>query len=799
MASTAYRAGPAPDSGGLVVPDKPIDASLPYRPREKGASRHFGFFPFFAKKPWQVVQAYIKHYAPLGGLVCDPFAGSGVTPVEALVLGRRAVASDINPVARFITRMTAVAPVDLVELHAAYEQVRVAAQAPIEALNHMPEERIVDLLRDLDYPRDPIPSTVRRAGATTVDELHTPRQLAGLTLLRDAIDRVEDALQRDLLRVAFANTVRYANRTYAGRGAEESGSQYRGNANFLRRFSFSLASRKLFHEHQVWPTFQLRFDAVREAKEETNRLIGQRYNPANFTLAEVPASHIHEVTGEGAVDYCFTDPPYANEIHFLDLSVLWAAWLRLPITDEARRAELLFDKTRRQPRQQAELFPIQDYRKTRQWFEQEFAASMDSIGRALKEDRWFTLVYKHRDLSLVQTIVAACEASGLRYVNVVWQQVGIPSTQQIESPDVNPKGDMYLNFRKMPQQRFEAIYRRHARVIELPTRANYIEHEVERLIVTHLGADIELITSQLIQKVLESRAFLDYKENPQRVDKDLRRVLNGPRFSTWQPAEGTAQWVMAPGAPIDASLPLVDRARYAIFDLLRKRDEATEGEVAEYLLTRFAEEPASERLPVDVPALLRSVGQLVAPHRWRFDAERVSDYKQLRLIFTPGRVDALREQVEERHQRQDERSLLPDLEGLALLRDRLREANRANPDFDEQYGSLLAVLQTVLLRLQVDFGDQIERVLAVGDWAQEGIDLRNLPYDDVLLDIVLNSAERPFPLYVEIAEKVFNDLHDEDILVQFQLETLPEWQHAVSVARATGREGGLGIPLLTRT
>lgn len=783
MASTALRAGPPPEHNGAGVPDAPIDFSVPYRPREKGSARHFGFFPFFAKKPWQVVQEYIKHYTAPGDLVCDPFAGSGVTPVEALVLGRRAVASDINPVARFITHMTAIAPVDLAALQLAYEQVRATAQVAVDGLDELTQDQLHSLLRALDYPRDPIPSGVRRAGAVTVDELHTPRQLAGLALLRDAIDQIEDATSRDLLRVALANTVRYANTMYIlpldNQGKRRS--PYRGDVGFLRRFSYSPASNDRFYELHVWPTFERTFNAVLRAKEETNRLIGTRYSTDSFTLAGVPASRIHEVTKEGTVDYCFTDPPYSNEIRFLDLSTLWAAWLGMRITGEDRQAELLIDPKQGKPRER---------------FEQDFAASVESIARALKDDHWFTLVYKHRDLGLWQTIVAACEASGLHFVNSTWQNVGIPSTRQSESPGINPKGDMYLNFRKMAPRRFEALYRLPQPLV-LPTWANYLEHEIERLIVAYLGADIELITSGVIQQVLNSRAFRGDNENPSEVRDDLQQVLGSPRFATWQPPSGKALWVMAPQTALDPSLEVVDRARYAAFEFLRERDAMTEGEVTQYLLTRLATDPNREPVPVDVPGLLRSIAQPVGPHRWRFDPLRVTAYKQLRLFFRPSQADTLRERLERRHP-QEEHPLHPNLEGFALLRDRLREANRDNRGFDAQYGQLLTVLQTILLRLTVDFDEQIEQVLASGDWASEGIDLRNLPYDDVVLDIVLHGDERPFTLYVRLAESVFTDLHDEDVLVQFELKTLPEWQRALTLARARGQEEVLGIPLLSR-
>ena len=783
MLNWALHTDTTPEDDRFVIPNSPIDFSIPYRSREKGAARHFGFFPFFAKKPWPVVQEYIKHYTMPGDLVCDPFVGSGVTAVESLVLGRRVVAGDINPIARFITRMTAVAPVDLTQLNEAYEQVRTIAQRDIESLDEMTDDELQTLLSTLDYPSESIPSTVRRAGLETVDQLHTPRQLAGLTMLRDAINRIEDPLYRDLMKVVLAKTVRYTNITYIlpfDKGKRRS--PYRGDAGFLRRFSYSPASSHLFYENPVWPTVEYTFSSVYDAKEETNRLIGERYNPANFTLVELPASRIHEVTGEGRIDYCFTDPPYSNDIYFLDLSTLWAAWLEMKITPEVRKTELIIGGTQNKNRNQ---------------FEREFAASVESISRALKPDRWFTLVYKHKDLSLWQTIVAACEDSGLHYVNAVWQDVKIRSTRQIENPNINPQGDMYLNFRKMPPKRFEFIYGQ-APVLELPTRTNYVEHEIERLIVAYLGADIELITSGVIQQVLDSRAFQNYRENPIGVTEDIQKVLKRPKFITWQTEGATAFWVMAPGVVLDSSLDAVDRTRYYIFELLREKSEVTEGAVRQHLLTRLSKERDLEPIFSDMTAMLRSVAQEVAPHAWRFDSKKVTAYKQLRLLFKPSRADKIREWIENREVESDRRPLRVNPEGFALLGDLLKEANGNNTHFETQYSRLRDVLQIVLWRLESHFGEQIERVMAIGDWARYGIDLRILPYDDVVIQIVLRSSERPFKLYQQIAQVAFADLNDEDILVQFRLVTLPEWQHAESLAKANGREEVLGITLLGR-
>ncbi len=110
----------------------------------------------------------------------------------------------------------------------------------------------------------------------------------------------------------------------------------------------------------------------------------------------------------------------------------------------------------------------------------------------------------------------------------------------------------------------------------------------------------------------------------------------------------------------------------------------------------------------------------------------------------------------------------------------------------------MEVLQTILLRVASSHGDDIDQVLAAGDWVVEGIDLRGLPYDEVMLHVVLRAGEQTFALHRQIAEDVFTDLGDDDILVQFRLETLSEWERTESRARAAGREAMFGITLLSR-
>jgi adenine specific DNA methylase Mod len=93
----------------------------PIKPRKQAAKRHYGVHPYFTKRAWNVVQAYIKQYTKEGDVVLDPYGGSGVTAIEAIILGRKAIHLDISPLANFITKQVAVSPVDLDKLKHAYD------------------------------------------------------------------------------------------------------------------------------------------------------------------------------------------------------------------------------------------------------------------------------------------------------------------------------------------------------------------------------------------------------------------------------------------------------------------------------------------------------------------------------------------------------------------------------------------------------------------------------------------------------------------------------------------------------
>lgn len=70
----------------------------------------YAFHKYWGKKPAEPLRYLIEHISPKGGLVVDPFLGSGISVLEAIQLRRRAVGIDVNPAAVRISRLLAVAP-----------------------------------------------------------------------------------------------------------------------------------------------------------------------------------------------------------------------------------------------------------------------------------------------------------------------------------------------------------------------------------------------------------------------------------------------------------------------------------------------------------------------------------------------------------------------------------------------------------------------------------------------------------------------------------------------------------------
>ena len=66
--------------------------------------------PYFAMFPERFVREKVERFSNAKDWVLDPFSGRGTTVLESRLAGRKAAASDINPVAYCLSRAKAEVP-----------------------------------------------------------------------------------------------------------------------------------------------------------------------------------------------------------------------------------------------------------------------------------------------------------------------------------------------------------------------------------------------------------------------------------------------------------------------------------------------------------------------------------------------------------------------------------------------------------------------------------------------------------------------------------------------------------------
>jgi hypothetical protein len=133
------------------------EAELPERERTKHVHR---LHPYLGKYVPQLVEVFLGRYGRPGGLVWDPFAGSGTTLVEANAFGAPAAGCDISAFNCLLTRVkTALYEPEAVRSDAALLGGGIQAPAPREVSPYLSRWFAPRALAELLAFRDRIPST----------------------------------------------------------------------------------------------------------------------------------------------------------------------------------------------------------------------------------------------------------------------------------------------------------------------------------------------------------------------------------------------------------------------------------------------------------------------------------------------------------------------------------------------------------------------------------------------------------------------------------------------------------------
>ncbi len=441
--------------------------------KKQSAKRHFGVHGYFTKQTWNVVAEYIKNYSKPGDLILDPFGGSGVTAIEALMNNRKAISIDLNPMAVFIVT-SLIAPVKHFELAEAFEQVKKEYQL----LEPKSETEIKRALKKYPYPKGfKLP---KGSDVETVEQLFSDKQLAELALLKFVINKQPNLNIRNSLLLMFSGLLNKINLTYH---ASEGRSEGRGNSSIFAYYRYRIA--KTPASIDVITYLNSRFKKVTDAKKEMEYFINQN-TLSNGQIVKGTATNLKWIPQE-SVDYIYTDPPYGKKIPYLDLSVMWNAWLDLKVTEEDFAQEAIEGG---------------EHKKSKDEYNNLMAESIKEMYRVLKYDRWMSFVFAHKDPEFWHLIIETAEACGFEYVGAVPQKNGQTSFKKRQNPFTVLSGQLIINFRKVSNPR--AIMKANLGM----DIAEIVMETIESIIAKNNGASLEQINDELIIKGLEL-GFLD--------------------------------------------------------------------------------------------------------------------------------------------------------------------------------------------------------------------------------------------------------------------------------------------------
>jgi hypothetical protein len=331
----------------------------------------YAFHKYWGKKPAEPMRYLIRHLCPEGGLVIDPFLGSGISALEAVQLHRRFIGIDINPAAVRLARLL-VSPPSARAVHEALRHVSALVKDPIlksyttaqkgpathfvwrngvmemvwrtngESRNRLelpPDAYDIALAESfasyqpqrLRAPRFFTNSRINSFPSLTFKDLFTGRALRNIELLLATIDELPSAVQEPLRLSLTAAVGQMSKMVFAitGRGKTTGASSERMEVG---SWVIGYWRPERHFEVNVWSCFERRVQKLMKAISESEAI---HFDAEPGTLSEVCSGDADHAILNGdclellrelpdnSVDLVITDPPHSDRIPYLELSEIW--------------------------------------------------------------------------------------------------------------------------------------------------------------------------------------------------------------------------------------------------------------------------------------------------------------------------------------------------------------------------------------------------------------------------------------------------------------------------------------------
>jgi NAD(P)H-flavin reductase len=285
------------------------------------------------------------------------------------------------------------------------------------------------------YPKTARLPTFRKEKYEYLYQLFTHRNLISLSLLFNAIDKIENLKIRDMMKFVFTSSLAQASMMKMITKGKPAATT---KGWIAPRYYVPQQNQEM----NVWLNFENRFNTVFRGKKECNKMLQYYQEARDFEdllngngtalLMVKSALDLSEIPTEG-IDYIFTDPPYGGNIPYLGLSAFWGAWLgyqsnwknEITINNHQKRDSKIYHEM----------------------MEKAFA----QMYRVLKRERYLTVAFHNTKKEPWDSMVRTIVKSQFELKNVIYQSISKSFSQSIRGSresGVTPPGDYLIRFKK---------------------------------------------------------------------------------------------------------------------------------------------------------------------------------------------------------------------------------------------------------------------------------------------------------------------------------------------------------------
>lgn len=435
---------------------------------------------YWGRKPANVVSRYVDFFTQPGDIVLDPFAGSGVSVLEAVRMGRQGVGFDLNPFAVRLCQALLHPPDPhefrrfeeqvIEEAHRTYghlyrtECAHCGKDASLRSVGYVvdephevrfrcdhcgssgvrrPDHTDLAMLRQQIAAPDGAPDgeillgwemqKLKRRGVRYWRELFTSRNFATAAGLRANILKVEEERSREWLLLTLTAALAQFTRMIADFAGEAGGPSWKINCYWLPD-RWQELNPLWYFQNRAGKSLDAMLDLLDAGISHQTGPFGRNggQGPAKLRANGVVniADSRQLPLQASSVDYIFTDPPYGGEgIQYGELSMLWCLWLGE--TEELER-EVAYNPYRRLDQAQ---------------YAQGLHDVFGECFRVLKPSKWMTVTFANKDPAVWDALMDACKAAGFILHAAAPMKRSAPSLTET-TMRAAPKADLVLSFQK---------------------------------------------------------------------------------------------------------------------------------------------------------------------------------------------------------------------------------------------------------------------------------------------------------------------------------------------------------------